>query len=155
MCSSQQTVEAKHNKKILETMQKILKSSTNELGEGVEKRADWLLNDIRQMNTSTATLNGGSLLRSGQLVDSHLHNKKKNDRTRSQLENIARSETALISINPTRVSTDLQYELSRRYNKGRPGRDDGGWGTDDNNENDFSDGEHSLDSLPSESDSKS
>ena len=80
MCSSQQTVEAKHNKKILETMQKILKSSTNELGEGVEKRADWLLNDIRQMNTSTATLNGGSLLRSGQLVDSHLHNKKKNDR---------------------------------------------------------------------------
>jgi hypothetical protein len=37
-------------------------SSVNEFGEDVEKRADWLLKDIRQLNTSTATLNGGTLL---------------------------------------------------------------------------------------------
>ena len=124
-----------------------MNSSTNDFGDGVEKRADWLLKDIRQMNSATATLNGGSL---------RLDNNKK--RTRSQLENKAVAETALISINPTRVSADLKYEMSRQYNKGRAGRNDVGWNDDGldshannryNDNNDNTDNEFSSDTTRS------
>ena len=97
-------------------------SSTNEFGEGVEKRADWLLKDIRQMSKSTTNMgNGTGLLRASSTTAKQTN--------RTQLENVARGETALITIQPSSASSDLRYEMSRRYNKAR--RADAGWVDDD------------------------
>ena len=100
--------------------------SLDEFGQDVEKRADWLLTDIRKMGgnsnsspafTSTAARGG---LRASMPAGAPTTQRK--PARRSTIELSARGATALASFKTTR-SVDFDFQMSRRPG----GRDPTGW----------------------------